>query len=99
MEWQDFGQKVSLTSRIRELLLNYPEGTSIFKELLQNADDAKASTVGFCLDHRSHGTGKEGISGGPPTEQPPHDLHLVFYIFFPRQDILRCRITHSNNAY
>ena len=58
MEWQDFGQKVSLTSRIRELLLNYPEGTSIFKELLQNADDAKASSVSFCLDHRSHATGE-----------------------------------------
>ncbi len=33
--WQDFGQKVDLTARIREILLNYPEGTSILKELVQ----------------------------------------------------------------
>jgi sacsin len=54
--WQDFGQQVSLTSRIRELLLNYPEGTSIFKELIQNADDARATTISLCLDYRHHGT-------------------------------------------
>ena len=35
--WSDFGQKVDLTARIREILLNYPEGTSILKELVQNA--------------------------------------------------------------
>lgn len=33
--WQDFGQRVSLTSRIREILINYPEGTSVVKELVQ----------------------------------------------------------------
>ena len=33
--WQDFGQKVDLTARIREILINYPEGTSILKELVQ----------------------------------------------------------------
>eukprot|EP00198_Chlamydomonas_reinhardtii_P000860 XP_001690195.1 predicted protein [Chlamydomonas reinhardtii] len=55
--WQDFGQKVDLTARIREILLNYPEGTSILKELVQNADDARASCIKFCLDRRQHGTG------------------------------------------
>ena len=35
--WSDFGQKVDLTARLREILLNYPEGTSIVKELVQNA--------------------------------------------------------------
>jgi hypothetical protein len=33
--WQDFGQKIDLTARIREILLNYPEGTAILKELIQ----------------------------------------------------------------
>ena len=51
----DFGQKVDLTARIREILRDYPEGTSIFKELVQNADDAGASSVTFCLDYRQHG--------------------------------------------
>ena len=36
----DFGQKVDLSVRIREILRNYPEGLSILKELIQNADDA-----------------------------------------------------------
>ena len=65
--WQDFGQTVSLTSRIRELLLNYPEGTSIFKELIQNADDAKGQTVSLCLDHRTHGTAS--LAFGQPFAQ------------------------------
>ncbi|KAK9808692.1 hypothetical protein WJX72_002029 [[Myrmecia] bisecta] len=55
--WQDFGQKVDLTASIRQILLSYPEGTAVLKELIQNADDAGASTVKFCLDFRRHGTG------------------------------------------
>jgi sacsin len=39
--WSDFGQKVDLTARLREILLNYPEGTSILKELVQNAVRAR----------------------------------------------------------
>lgn len=35
--WEDFGQKIELSARIREILLNYPEGTSILKEFVQNA--------------------------------------------------------------
>ena len=42
---EDFGQKVDLTGRIREVLANYPEGTTILKELIQNADDASATEV------------------------------------------------------
>lgn len=51
---EDFGQKVDLTRRIREVLLNYPEGTTVLKELIQNADDAGATLVRFCLDRRVH---------------------------------------------
>jgi len=51
----DFGQKVDLTASIRGILRNYPEGTAILKELVQNADDAKARTVKFCVDLRTHG--------------------------------------------
>uniref|UniRef100_K3WEQ3 Sacsin/Nov domain-containing protein n=1 Tax=Globisporangium ultimum (strain ATCC 200006 / CBS 805.95 / DAOM BR144) TaxID=431595 RepID=K3WEQ3_GLOUD len=54
----DFGQKIDLTVRIREILRNYPEGTSIFKEMVQNADDAGATEVNFCLDYRQHGSDK-----------------------------------------
>ena len=54
----DFGQKVDLTASIRNILRNYPEGTAILKELVQNADDAGARKVSFCLDLREHGTSK-----------------------------------------
>ncbi|OAY69871.1 Sacsin [Ananas comosus] len=40
---EDFGQRVDLTRRIREVLVNYPEGTTVLKELIQNADDAGAT--------------------------------------------------------
>ena len=52
----DFGPSVDLTVRIREILRNYPEGSSIFKEILQNADDAKAREVSLCVDFRRHVT-------------------------------------------
>lgn len=52
---EDFGQKVDLTRRIREVLSNYPEGTTVLKELIQNADDAGATRVCLCLDRRVHG--------------------------------------------
>lgn len=43
--WDDFGQKVDLTARLREILLNYPEGTSILKELVQNAVRARHVSI------------------------------------------------------
>ncbi|XP_020275406.1 sacsin [Asparagus officinalis] len=48
---EDFGQRVDLTRRIREVLINYPEGTTVLKELIQNADDAGATKVCLCLSH------------------------------------------------
>ena len=53
---EDFGQKVDLTVRIREILQAYADGISIVKELVQNADDARAREVRFCWDLRTHGT-------------------------------------------
>lgn len=34
------------------------EGASIFKEMVQNADDAGATEVNFCLDYRQHASDK-----------------------------------------
>lgn len=50
----DFGQKIDLTASIRAILRNYPEGTAILKELVQNADDAGARSISFTLDSRNH---------------------------------------------
>ena len=46
-------QRQKLTHRLRELVRKYPKGVGIFKEFLQNADDAGATTLKMCLDLRS----------------------------------------------
>ncbi|XP_013395216.1 sacsin-like, partial [Lingula anatina] len=51
-----FGQKEKLTNRIKRILEGYPCDQDILKELLQNADDAKATEVHFVLDPRKHST-------------------------------------------
>lgn len=53
---RDFGQKVDLCQRIRDVLTNYPEG-ALLKEHVQNADDAGAGTFRVLLDLREHPTG------------------------------------------
>jgi sacsin len=50
--WQDFGQRVDLTARIREILRDYSEGTSVFKELVQVAQQCAATFVTImCKQH------------------------------------------------
>jgi sacsin len=51
---ESFGQRVDLCVRLQEILRNYPEGTSVLRELIQNADDAGARCVKLCLDTRTH---------------------------------------------
>ncbi|KAM8927704.1 sacsin-like [Pelodytes ibericus] len=42
--------------QLQNILRKYPDGGQILKELLQNADDAKASEVIFIYDDRQYGT-------------------------------------------
>eukprot|EP00045_Choanoeca_perplexa_P018430 m.291475 g.291475 ORF g.291475 m.291475 type:complete len:4534 (-) comp17817_c0_seq1:55-13656(-) len=56
VEEEEFGQIVVLTKRIRSVLRGYPEGTSVLKELLQNADDAQATELKLCLDLNAYST-------------------------------------------
>ena len=51
-----FGQREELTSRIKNIIRDYPLDVTILKELLQNADDAKATKMYIILDKRFHGT-------------------------------------------
>ncbi|XP_045444568.1 sacsin isoform X3 [Pipistrellus kuhlii] len=50
----EFGQKEKLTSRIKSILNAYPSEKEMLKELLQNADDAKATEICFVFDPRQH---------------------------------------------
>lgn len=57
-EWpgEPFGQSEPLTQRLNNILEGYPVGDAILKELLQNADDARASQLHFIYDKREHAT-------------------------------------------
>jgi sacsin len=48
-----FGQFEKLTDRIKNILESYPRDVGILKELVQNADDAKATEVQFIYDKRT----------------------------------------------
>ena len=50
-----FGQQEKLTQRIQNILRDYPLDVTLIKELLQNADDAKATKMCVILDKRTHG--------------------------------------------
>ena len=51
-----FGQHEELTQRIQNILRDYPFDATFLKELLQNADDAKATKMYVILDKRHHRT-------------------------------------------
>ncbi|KAI6661492.1 Sacsin-like [Oopsacas minuta] len=51
----NFGPKQrTLLEEITHILRDYPDGSNILKELLQNADDAEASSIAFLLDPTQH---------------------------------------------
>lgn len=58
-----FGQKIDLCTRIRDILEAYPDGSTVLKELLQNADDAGATTFKLLLDKREHGRASLAFPG------------------------------------
>ena len=51
-----FGQREELTDRIKNILHDYPLDVTLLKELIQNADDAKATKMCVILDARYHKT-------------------------------------------
>ena len=54
LEVTAWGQQESLTDRLRQLLEEYSDGFAIFKELIQNDDDAGANTVKILYDERQN---------------------------------------------
>lgn len=54
LEGKSFYQSEPLIARLRGIIRDYPEGVGIIKELIQNADDAKATRVEITLDWRNH---------------------------------------------
>ncbi len=54
---REFGQEQPLTVALQKLVREYPLSIGLFKEFIQNADDAGASEIRFILDWRNHPTG------------------------------------------
>ena len=57
-EFEPMGPYESITTRLKNILKEYKEGVGIFKELIQNADDARATEVKFLIDWRQGPTEK-----------------------------------------
>lgn len=51
-----FGQHEALTTRLKHILEMYADGPGVLFELVQNAEDARASEVIFLLDKTQYGT-------------------------------------------
>lgn len=52
--YREFFQREDLTTRLRNILEEYPRGVGPFKEFLQNTDDARARRFALCLDRRAY---------------------------------------------
>jgi hypothetical protein len=52
--FRSHGIREPLTKRIAGILDEYPDGTQIARELLQNSDDARSTVQWYLLDHRHH---------------------------------------------
>jgi sacsin len=56
-----WGQSEPMTLRISSLLKSYTDGLAVFKELIQNADDAGATKVCFLYDERDNLDCRDGL--------------------------------------
>ena len=65
-----FGQREKLTNRLKRILKCYPCEKEILKELLQNADDAKATEICFIKDPRHHPNEKVFEDSWQPLQGP-----------------------------
>ncbi|KAF9996370.1 hypothetical protein BGZ65_008039, partial [Modicella reniformis] len=52
--FRSHGIREPLTNRIAGILDEYPDGTQIARELLQNSDDARSRVQWYLLDHHHH---------------------------------------------
>ena len=56
LEYTHTGPRQSITGRIKEALEDYDQDIDVFKEMIQNAEDAGASEIKFVIDWRNHPT-------------------------------------------
>src|ERR1044072_2551862 len=55
---REFKPKEPYTHRIRKILEEYPDGSQVLREILQNSDDARSTEQIFILDHNTYSSNK-----------------------------------------
>ncbi|KAJ7074064.1 hypothetical protein C8F01DRAFT_1099109 [Mycena amicta] len=93
--WTNFRERADLTKIIRSILDSYPAGSGILRELLQNSDDAKATTQTFILDLRTH-PNQTLVDANLRTSQGPA-LVATNDTFFTEQDWKAISNLHSSS--
>jgi hypothetical protein len=58
MEGEEFNPSEPYTRRLRKILEDYPDGSQILREILQNSDDAKSTEQIFILDHNTYSSNR-----------------------------------------
>jgi len=86
-----FGQSESLTGRLRHILELYPDGPGILNELIQNADDARASEVSIVINKASYSSSSL-LSPQMDTWQGPAIYFHNNAVFSPHDFKNLCRI-------
>ncbi|UZO07228.1 uncharacterized protein OCT59_027521 [Rhizophagus irregularis] len=51
---KEFKPREPYTHRLRKILEEYPDGSQVLREILQNSDDAKSTEQVFILDHNTY---------------------------------------------
>src|SRR5438046_10744775 len=51
---REFRPREPYTHRLRKILEEYPDGSQVLREILQNSDDAKSTEQIFILDHHTY---------------------------------------------
>ncbi|XP_041425462.1 sacsin-like isoform X2 [Xenopus laevis] len=59
--FEPWGPSEPITVRIKNILREYSESVDIFKELIQNADDAEATVCEFLVDMRQNATSQQSL--------------------------------------
>ncbi|CAG8458307.1 12515_t:CDS:2 [Dentiscutata heterogama] len=54
MIFEKFHPEEKYTTRIKNILTEYPDGSQILREILQNSDDAKSTVQIFILNHKTY---------------------------------------------
>src|SRR5437660_11832578 len=92
---KEFRPREPYTHRLRKILEEYPDGSQILREILQNSDDAQSTEQIFILDHNKYPSNsllKPHLNNNyQRTELKLDRYHLHFYqgiLLFLRKMIL-----------